>query len=220
MSISVHSKPGSFSPMKAALWTPPASAAETSPRPAQDQLNISQEGRQAQPEEALSELEHVLLNTSQEDLMDQVQNWRDQHPLEVNWNATVDPDGGIYAKAYLDSLVSQYDGTRRAVEAYYAPGHQENLGFANPYNHLVEKYRYSGSPYFRGDMDAAQRAMAFEQERALLWGGRVKLNDPWALAASGGVLSGEEVEAAARQAAQEKLNTLIAAHKQRLGLEE
>ena len=145
--------------------------------------------------------------------MAQLDAWRQEHQLEVNWNALVDPDGSVYAKAYVSSLAGQLSQTRQTVESYYQEGHKENLRFQNPYNHLVEKYQYSASPYFRGDMSEAQRAMAFRQERALLWGGSVVLNDPWALAASGGVPSGETVEAAARKAARDAIDALVAQYK-------
>lgn len=220
MSISVHPNTAPVSPMKTGAWARPQ-ASSAAQRHQEDQLTISQAGREACAQtQAESSLEQMLPGATQEDFMAQLQTWRDEHQLEVNWNAAVDPDGSIYAKAYMESLVSQYDGIRQTVEEYYAEGHQENLGFADPYSHLVEKYRYSGSPYFCADMTQAQRDMAFEQEKALLLGGRVRLNDPWALAAIGGVPKGETVEEIARQAARDVINGLIAQRKEALGLGE
>lgn len=215
MSISVHNNNASrLSPMKAAQWAPSRPVDGEDRKPAQDRVDISQAGKDSLDNgEALSPIERAIRNTTKEDFMAQLDAWRQEHKLEVNWNATVDPDGSIYAKAYMDGLASQYEKDRRTIEAYYAQGHQENLRFANPYNHLVEKYKYSGSPYFMGDLPQAQRDMAFRQEEALLRGGRVALNDPWALAASGGVPRGKDVEANARAYAQSVLDDLIAQYK-------
>lgn len=193
-------------------------------KPQEDQITISQEGRDAnasqEADEEFVKLEHLLSGTDENgELRAQLEAWKQSHPLEVNWNAVVDPDGSVRAKAYMESLVSQCESMRRTVEDYYQEGHQENLSFSNPYNHLVEKYKYSGSPYFRGDMDQAQRDMAFRQEEALLRGGRVALNDPWALAASGGAPKEEDLEKTARDYAQSVIDGLIAEYKKQNGLE-
>ena len=218
MSISIHSQTGKLSPMGTGRWASSQPAGEPGRVPERDQAAISPAGREAlEGAQELSPLERALQNTTQEQVQAWMADWSAQ--LEVNWDAAVDPDHSIYAKAYMDGLASQMDQSRRTIEAYYQEGHQENLRFSNPYNHLVEKYQYSGSPYFRGDWSEAQRAMAFRQERALLWGGRVALNDPWALAASGGVPSGQAVESAARQAAREALDGLIAQYKKEHGVE-
>ncbi len=220
MSISIHSQTGKLSPMGTGRWASSQTAGKPGRVPERDQAAISPAGREAlEGAQELSPLERALQNTTQEQVQAWMADWSAQHQLEVNWDAAVDPDHSIYAKAYMESLASQLDQCRRTVEAYYQEGHQENLRFSNPYNHLVEKYQYSGSPYFRGDWSEAQRAMAFRQERALLWGGRVALNDPWALAASGGVPSGQAVESAARQAAREALDGLIAQYKKEHGVE-
>ena len=201
-----------ISPMKAGTWAKPQVGAERQ-APRTDSVEISQEGLRAQEAARFSRLETLPEGGDKDALMAQVQQWRQSHQLEVNWNAAVDPDHSIYAKSYMESLVCQYEGTRQKVETYYAQAHQENLSFANPHNHLVEKYKFSGSPYFRGDMTEAQRDMAFRQEEALLWGGRLALNDPWALAAFGGVPKGEDVEKTARAYAQSVIDGLIAEYK-------
>ena len=215
MNISVYNNniASRFSPMKTAQWAPSRPADEDG-KPTQDQVDISQAGKDSLDNgEELSPIEQAIRDTTKEDFMAQLDAWRQEHKLDVNWNATVDPDGSVYAKAYMESLAAQYEDVRQTIESYYAEGHQENLRFANPYNHLVEKYKYSGSPYFLSDMSQAQRDMAFRQEEALLRGGRVALNDPWALAASGGVPPGEDVERNARAYAQSVLNKLIIQYK-------
>ena len=51
-------------------------------------------------------------------------------------------------------------------------------------------------------------------------GGRLALNDPWALAASGGVPKGEDVEKTARDYAQSVIDGLTAAYKKASGVQE
>lgn len=209
-----------ISPMRTGHWVR-AGAKDPAAAQAQDVLHISTEARQAlAQEQEASPIEKALEAVAQEDVQAWMGDWQARHRLEVNWNATVDPDHSVYAKSYMDSLVRQYDSVRQTIEAYYAEGHQENLRFSNPHNHLVEKYKFSGSPYFRGDWSQAQRDMAFRQEEALLWGGRLALNDPWALAAHGGVPQAGDVENTARAYAQSVVDGLIAEYKKANGIEE
>ncbi len=147
--------------------------------------------------------------------------WKSENQLEINWDAAVDPDGSIYAAAYVESLVSQYEKQRTTIEAYYAEAHKENS--SSPYGsdlrgslmYLSAKYQVEGSIYFRADMSREERAMAYYQERALLMGSNVSLNDPYALASVGGVPSREEADKIAEQAAREKLDALIQIRKNR-----
>ena len=207
-----------ISPMKTAVWAKPKAENGVESQPDRDRIAISQEGQDAIEEAGSDQLEGVLLRTTKEEVMAQLEEGRQAHPLEVNWNATVDPDGSVYAKAYFDSFITQYETARQTIQDYYTPGHEENLTFSNPYNHLVEKYLYSSSPYFQKDMTQAQRDMAFRQERALLLGGELALNDPWALKDSGGVLTNEKMTETARKAAQDMLDQLIADYKKEHGI--
>lgn len=219
MDIRINENISRISSMKTGVWAKPSADPDPTPSSGQDEIQISPEGRQTLGGEELSPLEEALQSTTREDIMGWMSEWKSQHTLTANWDAAVDPDGSLYAKAYMDSLAQQHDQARQTVEAYYAEEHQENLRFSNPHNHLVEKYKFSGSPYFRKDMSEAQRKMAFRQEEALLWGGRVALNDPWAMAASGGVLQGEDVEGTARAYARNVLDGLIQDYKALHGIE-
>ena len=144
-----------------------------------------------------------------------METWKKENQLEVNWDAAVDPDGSIYATAYIESLVSQYEKQRTTIEAYYAESHKENC--SSPYGndlrgglmYLAAKYQEESSIYFRSDMSEEERAMSYYQERALLMGSSVSLNDPYALASTGGVPGRKEADRIAEQAAREKLNGLI-----------
>lgn len=136
--------------------------------------------------------------------------------LEINWNKEVDPDGLIYSTTYIRALVSQYQEVESTIKAYYAEAHQENLSFANPYAHILHKYRMPDSSDFNSAMTPAEREMAFRQERALLRGDHVALNDPYALASSGGALRVQDADKIARQTAQDKIDELIQARKEAL----
>lgn len=146
--------------------------------------------------------------------------------LEVNWSAVVDPGGKIYARTYVESLVKQYETVENSIKEYYAAAHKDNLAQgskADAMNYLALKYtklgQEMGSPHYRADMSAQERQMALMQERALLLGGHVTLADPFALAASGGILNGETVESIAKQAAQDKINALITEYQKSKGIE-
>lgn len=170
-----------------------------------------------------AQLEKALENTDISGLIKEAQSLNDD--LEVNWNAIVDPQGKIYARTYVESLAKQYENVANTIKDYYASAHQDNLAqgsTTDSMNYLALKYtklgQEMGSPHYRADMSEAQRQMALRQEQALLLGGRVTLADPFALAASGGVLSGEKADAIARQAAQDKINALIADYQKSKGI--
>lgn len=211
-----------ISPMRTMSWAKAGNGAGE-PGPAgggQDSVVISQEGRDSLTEhEELTPIEKALQSTTREEIDGWMKEWESQHPLEVNWNATVDPDGSAYAKAYFDSIASQLDGARQTIEDYYADAHRENLSFSDPYMHITEKYKYSGSPYFRSDWSQAQRDMAFRQETALLRGGRVVLNDMWAL---GGrkLPNAEESQEIAKDHARSVIAEMVAEYKKAHGIEE
>ncbi|MDE7217649.1 MAG: hypothetical protein K2N20_06110, partial [Helicobacter sp.] len=61
-------------------------------------------------DEQVEKLEKALANTDLSALIKEAQELNDD--LEVNWNATVDPDGKIYARTYAESLVKQYESAK------------------------------------------------------------------------------------------------------------
>ena len=91
---------------------------------AQDQLEISAEGREAA--ESLS-----LNSMTLDDFVAKAREQLGKQELEVNWNATVDPDGQIWARAYCESYVSQLmelkETAENAIRDYYADAYQEVL---------------------------------------------------------------------------------------------
>lgn len=153
----------------------------------QDQLELSQEGRQvsAQAEKA------ALLDMTKEDIMSMAQEQLEEQRLEINWNASVDPDGQIWCKAYFDSYTTQAvqfrDTAENAIQDYYAAPYQEALnnplGSSLPQqlNFIAAKYQCSWSDFFDASIPADQRQWTYTQVRAMLTGTGLRLNDPFAL---------------------------------------
>ena len=176
----------------------------------QDQLELSQEGRQvsAQAEKA------ALLDMTKEDIMSMAQEQLEEQRLEINWNASVDPDGQIWCKAYFDSYTTQAvqfrDTAENAIQDYYAAPYQEALnnplGSSLPQqlNFIAAKYQCSWSDYFDASIPADQRQWTYTQVRAMLTGTGLRLNDPFALKD----ISIPTVEETSKIAKQEADNTI------------
>lgn len=176
----------------------------------QDQLELSQEGRQvsAQAEKA------ALLDMTKEDIMSTAQEQLEEQRLEINWNASVDPDGQIWCKAYFDSYTTQAvqfrDTAENAIQDYYAAPYQEALnnplGSSLPQqlNFIAAKYQCSWSDFFDASIPADQRQWTYTQVRAMLTGTGLRLNDPFALKD----ISIPTVEETSKIAKQEADNTI------------
>lgn len=176
----------------------------------QDQLELSQEGRQvsAQAEKA------ALLDMTKEDIMSMAQEQLEEQRLEINWNASVDPDGQIWCKAYFDSYATQAvqfrDTAENAIQDYYAAPYQEALnnplGSSLPQqlNFIAAKYQCSWSDFFDASIPADQRQWTYTQVRAMLTGTGLRLNDPFALKD----ISIPTVEETSKIAKQEADNTI------------
>lgn len=142
--------------------------------------------------------------------------------LEINWNAQVDPDGSVWAKSYIDSLASQVETARGAIEDYYSDAYQEAVNsplgssLPNQLNFLAAKYQCSWSDFFDASMPADQRQWTYSQVRAMLTGTGVKLNDPYALADSG--LDVKNMDDTARKAAANRIQELINQAKEAAGV--
>lgn len=190
-----------------------------------DQVVISNAARENQKaeEDYFTKLESGFMNGDFEIMLELS---KENNKLEVNWQEIVDPNGKIYGAAFVESLVTQYQVAETKIKEFYSKGHEENMSYENPYGHLCQKYSglfseenpnlVSDNPYFRYDMEEAERAMAFRQEYALLNGKRVIIGDPYALKESGGMLNIKEVDAIAKQAAKEKIEELIKQRKEEL----
>lgn len=198
-----------------------------------DAVSVSQEGRDAaaqSPGEQWDGFSHrldtVLSGMTKDEFMDMVQTWRDEQtakaeaggedwkgwrPLVENPCAEVDPDGSVAAKAYMEALVSQAKQAESEIRTYYAPALEEARSnpMGNPLLYIAAKYQCSWSDHFDASMPADQRQWTYSQLKAMLTGSRVALNDPYALAASGGPRTAEDMEKTARQAAKNALDALV-----------
>ncbi|MDE6282301.1 MAG: hypothetical protein K2M15_11055 [Oscillospiraceae bacterium] len=234
MDITFNPKAGQISPLRSARFaTPEEKETKSAAQKPEDQLEISQQGREASAksegevgfDEMAEELEAYLSSMTKEDFMSMVrEQLGEPKQLEINWNAQVDPDGSVWAKGYIDSLVSQVNTARNAIEDYYADAYQDALnsplGSALPdqLNYIAAKYQCSWSDYFDGSMPADQRQWTYNQVKAMLTGSRVKLNDPFALAGRG--LNVKSMDEIARKAATDKIEELIRQAKADAGIVE
>lgn len=145
---------------------------------------------------------------------------------EANLRRKVDPDGKIYSAAFVEGIVKQYQEMESQIRDYYSAAHEESMSYDDPYGHILQKYLFDAespfgqSPFFRSDMSKSERDWAFRQERAMIWGSNITLNDPYALATHGGVKNVDEIDANARRYAQVKLDGLIAEYKRKQGIED
>ena len=71
------------------------------------------------------------------------------------------------------------------------------------------KYLCSWSDYFDSSIPERERQLTHFQLRAMLTDSHVALNDPFALAASGGPKTVEQMDKIAKQAVKEKLDELL-----------
>ena len=85
-----------ISPMKTMRWAKP-----------KDETSEAPDAPGKEPEGGLSPIEKALQGTTKEEVTAWMDKWQAQHPLEINWNATVDPDGSAYSKAYFESMSTQ-----------------------------------------------------------------------------------------------------------------
>ena len=95
-----------------------------------------------EPEAGLSTIERALQGTTKEEITAWMDKWEAQHPLEINWNATVDPDGSAYSKAYFESMSTQLESIG-AGEKVPTESIQENArAYANSVlDKLIEEYK-------------------------------------------------------------------------------
>lgn len=105
---------------------------------------------------------------------------------ETNLDFTVVNAGQTTFTSQVSELSKVTNEIKDAIKAYYAPKIRENLSFASPERHLIDKYKNAASPYFRSDMSAEERDLAYRQELELMRYGDIStMNDPYALEGTG-----------------------------------
>ncbi|MDE6203725.1 MAG: hypothetical protein K2G19_09655 [Lachnospiraceae bacterium] len=179
--------------------------------PGRDQVTISQEGRDSL-EVLADKVVNKLSAMTKEEFMDMLRQWQNENQpqLEVDPYRKVDPDGSIANKTYFESYLGQLKEQEDTIRRYYADAYKEAV--SAPINSLAfisGKYLCDWSDYFDSSIPKQERQWTHHQLWAMLTGTNVALNDPYALASSGGTKTVEEMDKIARQAVKDKLDALI-----------
>ncbi|MDE7330816.1 MAG: hypothetical protein K2O16_01050 [Lachnospiraceae bacterium] len=179
--------------------------------PGRDQVTISQEGRDSL-EVLADKVVNKLSAMTKEEFMDMLRQWQNENQpqLEVDPYRKVDPDGSIANKTYFESYLGQLKEQEDTIRRYYADAYKEAV--SAPINSLAfisGKYLCDWSDYFDSSIPKQERQWTHHQLWAMLTGSNVALNDPYALASSGGTKTVEEMDKIARQAVKDKLDALI-----------
>ena len=223
MDITFNTQAGQISPMRTARFAAPEKEEVQAAGQSQDIMEISHDGQRAAAEtpdfdQRWEKLDASLRSITKDEFMSVVQEQLGEQKLEVNWNATVDPDGQIWCKSYFDSLVSQVTEFRvtaeSAIKEYYAGAYQEALDsplgrdLPSQLNFIAAKYQCSRTDYFDASMPAGERQWTYTQVRAMLTGSGLRLNDPYALKGIH-IPTDEETAKNARQAADDTISALV-----------
>lgn len=226
MDIIFDPRASQISPMRTARFAAPEKKADQTAEQSQDKLELSPTGRQAAAEAPGPDQSWV--NMTRDELMSMVREQLGEQKLEVNWNASVDPDGQIWCKSYFESYVSQVtafrDAAEGAIRAHYAGAYQEAqnspLGrdLTGQLNFIAAKYQCSWSDYFAAGMPAGERQWTYTQVRAMLTGSGLRLNDPYALKGVR-IPTVEETAKTARQTADGKISALVRQAKEAEGMD-
>lgn len=95
------------------------------------------------------------------------------------------------------------------IKGYYASAYEEAVsGPIDSLAFISGKYLCAWSDYFDSSMPSMERQWTHSQLWAMLTDSHVALNDPYALAASGGPKTVEQMDEVARQAVRDKLDAL------------
>jgi hypothetical protein len=176
-----------------------------------DQVTISQEGRD-RLEVLVDKVENQLSAMTKEDFMGMLKQWKseNQPKLEVDPYQKVDPDGSIARKVYFESYLGQLKDMENTIKSYYADAYEEAV--SAPIDSLAfisGKYLCDWSDYYEPNIPKQERQWTHHQLWAMLTDTNVALNDPYALASSGGTKTVDEMDKIAKQAVKDKLDSLV-----------
>ncbi len=107
---------------------------------------------------------------------------------------------------FIGQLIENEDTIRR----YYEEAYNEAVSApVNSLTYITGKYLMKQPEYFDASIPRKEREWTYHQLWAMLTDSNVALNDPYALASSGGTKTSEEMDKIARQAVKDKLDALI-----------
>ncbi len=181
------------------------------PSAGRDQVIISRQGRDYL--EDLADITAEQLGTmTKDDFMDMIRQWQSENQTKLEtdpyWKA--DPDGSIANKTYFESYIGQLIENEDTIRRYYEEAYNEAVSApVNSLTYITGKYLLKQSEYFDASIPRKEREWAYHQLWAMLTDSNVALNDPYALASSGGTKTSEEMDKIARQAVKDKLDALI-----------
>lgn len=212
MNITLNPTNHQFSSLRTVHFATAEEKAAAAPNSNNDQITISQEGRNSL-ETLADKVESQLGTITKEDFMGMVKQLQstNQKELPVNpySNIDVDPDGSIARKTYFESYLGQLQAQEDTIKSYYADAYEEAVSSSIPSLSFISgKYLCSWSDCYDPSIPAKERPWTHFQLKAMLTGTNVALNDPYALASSGGPKTVDQMDKIARQAVIDKLAEL------------
>lgn len=178
-----------------------------------DCIILSSEGQSSiknNIENLADKVSEQLSTMTKEDFMEQFKQLQSKNQLEVDPYRTVDPDGSIARKTYFETYIGQLIKQEDTIKSYYADAYNEAV--SSPIDSLAfisGKYLCNWSNYFDPSMSEKERQWTHHQLYAMLTDAHVALNDPYALATSGGAKTVEQMDKMAKQAVKNKLDMLL-----------
>lgn len=176
-----------------------------------DQVTISQEGRD-RLEVLADKVEDQLSTMTKEDFMDMLKQWKseNQPELEIDPYRKVDPDGSIARETYFESYLGQLKDMEDTIKSYYADAYKEAVSAPiDSLTFISAKYLCDWSDYYDPNIPKEERQWTHHQLWSMLTDFNVALNDPYALASSGGPKTVDEMDRIAKQAVKDKLDSLV-----------
>ncbi|NDO46311.1 hypothetical protein [Clostridium sp. MD294] len=181
-----------------------------------DRVTFSSKGQEAANSniETLADKVAAQIGTiTKEDFMEQIKQLQSKNQLKVDPYRTVDPDGSIARKTYFETYIGQLIKQEDSIKNYYADAYNEAVSSTiDSLSFISGKYLCSWSDYFDPSIPEKERQWTHHQLYAMLTDTHVALNDPYALAASGGAKTVTQMDKIAKQAVKNKLDMLLKEH--------